>query len=571
MRRLPANRTADDRISTISFSRSGILLIILAGAILGSGALFHPVDGHSYYLNINWHAGFLAELRAGVWYPRWLSTTNQGLGAPSFYFYAPLPFYVSAVLHVVWPFEHGSGFPPAAAAVVSVIASGLAMFALIRALRGALIALPVAVVFMAMPYHFGADFWWRAAFGEIWAFVWLPLIMLGIVRRARGETGGALLSGAAAAGMILSHLPSFVIGACGLATLAGVALAAAISGRRELMSTVRVVAETALAIGIALLATAAYWYPALMTSGLTIMNEYMTQGWFDYRNNFILFSRPHKENGIPYRIVVGHMLLSILCIYVIARQSRTNSLPFLMACAVFALSLFMMTPFSAFLYELLPPLQRLQFPWRFLLLSEIALVVLLAEAIAAIGLSADGRVPKLQGMVAIALAAIVLTAVAHLSPVWMRPGYTPAERARADAYLKNRADGEEYCTRVTDFTFCRDITLGQREAPSAPRFIGEDGAAALSGARLRAGQLVFNQYWYPDFAVRDRVTRRDLPTMPQPITGLAMVEVSAGPYDLVAERRPKSEVTVAYRISLAGLLLALLWSGFSALSFRSSR
>jgi uncharacterized membrane protein len=128
--------------------------IVAAGLILCSGVLLHPVDGHSFYLNITWHHGFLAELRAGQWYPRWLSSSNQGLGAPSFYFYAPFPFYVSAALDVLWPLPHGPDFGPVAAAVLAIILSGLAMFALLRSLHGPRVGLPVALVFMAMPYHF---------------------------------------------------------------------------------------------------------------------------------------------------------------------------------------------------------------------------------------------------------------------------------------------------------------------------------------------------------------------------------------------------------------------------------
>ena len=42
--------------------------------------------------------GFLDALREGVLYPRWIDAANRGFGAPSFVFYAPLAYYLTALL-----------------------------------------------------------------------------------------------------------------------------------------------------------------------------------------------------------------------------------------------------------------------------------------------------------------------------------------------------------------------------------------------------------------------------------------------------------------------------------------
>ncbi len=544
----------------ISIDRIGPWLVIAAGLVLISGTLVHPLDGHSFYLNTNWHAGFLAELRAGAWYPRWLSTTNGGLGAPSFYFYAPLPFYVSAALDLLWPFAHGPAFGPVAMASLAVVLSGLAMFALIRGLHGAPIAVATAVIYMAMPYHFAVDFWWRAALGELWAFVWLPLMAVGILRQARGGAGAILLTGAAAAGMILSHLPSFVIGAVGLGVIGCVAIVAAVGGYLDRAATRRVMLSTIAAIAVALLSTAAYWYPALTTTHLTVMNVYMTEGWYAYGNNFIFQTAVLPGNARIQNVGMIVLAAGALASLVAILRGAARSTTFAMALAVFAISLFLTTGLSALVYDLLPPLQRLQFPWRFLLLAEIALAVLLAGTIAS--LWRDGRMRLQKGPAAIlaAAAAVGLLCLAQVLPSLMRPDYTPDDLTRLAAQLKVRADADEYRTRHTGTAFFYDIVHARRQAPREPRFTDESEDAPLAGVRAQTGRLVLPRFWYPDLLVRDRTTGRELATSPQAGTGLAVVDIPAGRYDIAIARRTMDEVATGHRLSLAGLLSALGWS-----------
>ena len=76
-------------------------LFCLLAAILSNWPLFFfdtiwPGDdlAHTYRYARQFHSA----LSEGVWYPRWLSESNRGLGEPAFIYYQPVYFYVVAGL-----------------------------------------------------------------------------------------------------------------------------------------------------------------------------------------------------------------------------------------------------------------------------------------------------------------------------------------------------------------------------------------------------------------------------------------------------------------------------------------
>ena len=64
-----------------------------------------PVDGHDFWAHTTWGGHFARQFWDGELYPRWLAYHNEGLGSPTFFFYPPLPFWLTAVIAPLFPAE----------------------------------------------------------------------------------------------------------------------------------------------------------------------------------------------------------------------------------------------------------------------------------------------------------------------------------------------------------------------------------------------------------------------------------------------------------------------------------
>src|SRR5262245_46085600 len=169
-------------------------------------------SGHDSHYHLLWADQFIESLSNGVLYPRWLPSSNSGLGSPTFIFYSPLPYYVAALL---WPL---TGFVSRAldlATTVALLASGVVFYRYLRTGVSRGPALLGAFAIMALPYRV-ADLYLRSAYPEFMGFIWPPLVFMALraiacastPRAARLAAAGLALATAALA---VTHLVSLMI------------------------------------------------------------------------------------------------------------------------------------------------------------------------------------------------------------------------------------------------------------------------------------------------------------------------------------------------------------------------
>jgi hypothetical protein len=415
-------------------------------------------------------------------------------------------------------------------------------------------------VYMAMPYHFGIDLWWRAALGEIWAFVWLPVIVSGLIANMRGDKRGSLMLGAGCAGLILSHLPSFLIALCGIGGAGVVMLVLANPWRHHpRQESLRVCVKSVLTIAVAVALTAGYWFPALATLDLTDINSFMTGGFFSYKNNFILPRRPESWSAIIEIITLFMLAVYIRMFFMAVRLKNHSSAQFVVPAVGVVLAFLMTTHLSAFVWQMLPPLQRVQFPWRFLLLMDICLVFMLAHVLSAL------HFEKIQIKTWLAVAVALLVA-GNAYPVLMKPNYSDRMVAQYSTLIRTRADADEYRTKWTDEKLFGLIVRGEKLPPVAPAFtdgrnpdFASKAADRILGKRFTPGQLVLDRFYYPDVQAVDRITGKYLAVTPQAGTGFAVINVPRGHYDIRLERVLLPQEKTGWMISGLGVLLTLFW------------
>jgi hypothetical protein len=191
--------------------RAAIILLIAATVLLLPSLVVGTLFSHSSPQNLTWAKQFADQFSAGILYPRWMPESFDGLGAPTFYFYPPLGFWLEALLGIVTFNALSVSYGLSLSALLMLWASGLSMHAWLkseaissrRALYGAL-------AYMAAPYHL-IDHYYRGAYAEFAAYVFLPLVILSIRQVAQGHRSGAVMLAASYAALLMVHLPTSLL------------------------------------------------------------------------------------------------------------------------------------------------------------------------------------------------------------------------------------------------------------------------------------------------------------------------------------------------------------------------
>jgi hypothetical protein len=412
-----------ERLARLPGAWWAVVLTLPALVPLLRGGFFASDDGliHVYRL-----AALDEAVRAGVLYPRWFPEFAFGYGHPVLNFYGPLSYYAGLPFTLL-------GLDPALAiklvmaAGLLASAAGMWLFARQHLSTGA--AVVAAVVYVYLPYHL-ADLYVRGAVAELLAFAWLPFI-LWAAHHAVTRPGGAgwrwaTLAGLLLAALVLTHSLSTLLFA---PVLIGYILLLVWRPGDERRGAL---ARVALAVVLAVAASAFHWLPILAESEYVGLGHGASQGYRDHLLplaklvSFDVAYRYRGAPGVPITYPLGWLQALLLAggLWLLVgpgdewsrdRLSRRVAIFFLMAGLVSALMLTRTAlPAWAALERVLA---LLQYPWR------IEMITALATAFVAGALYARLRVRVgPAAVVAVALLLVVTGAWA----LWRLP-YVPVE------------------------------------------------------------------------------------------------------------------------------------------------
>lgn len=306
------------------------------------------------------------EIENGFIYPRWLSLSYFGIGSPFSNFYPPGFYLTAAYLHV-------AGFT----AVTSIKIMSVAFFYLgsagiflwIRRHHGFYASFLSAVLYLFAPYHF-ADIYVRGAFAEFVAIGLTPFLFLGMdmAFSEKWFKGLALMSITTAALILFHTLSAVMIAPSAAIYFIYLAL------RSNTASVLRAAAGPVIGAGV----SAFYWLPMMMEVGdLKQFDQAVIGDQYSVANHFVSFnqlysrmwgygySMPGPDDGMSFQIglcIISFLFLSA-ALFVFSR--RKDLFP-VMLLALGALAVFLTAEPSSRIYELVSPLQYVQFSWRFL-------------------------------------------------------------------------------------------------------------------------------------------------------------------------------------------------------------
>ena len=177
-----------------------ILPLILNGCSCGHDFNFHL---------LNWmEAG--RQFAHGNLHPRWAFSPAYNAGEPRFVFYPPLSWTIGAILGLLMSWA----WTPIVYTWLCLTAAGLALYRLAREFTLPSAALLAATFYLVNPYTLFTAYE-RTAYSELHAAAWIPLLLLGILRRKVTIPGIAI----PVALLWLTNDPAAVMGCYALALL----------------------------------------------------------------------------------------------------------------------------------------------------------------------------------------------------------------------------------------------------------------------------------------------------------------------------------------------------------------
>jgi len=414
-----------------------LFVLLLLISILPIISIFRPGDYESGDFNIHIYRtmDFYKSLSEGILMPSWAGNLNATYGYPLFIFLNPLPYYLQSFFHFIG-FSFISSMKVLLAS--SYFLSGIFFYLWAkREVGNSLAAFSGAIFYLFMPYHF-IDLHFRAAIGEVLFFTCLPLFFYCFAKfKEKKNTIWFLISSISFSLMIFSHQ-----------ALALFSLIIVIPYFYFSVKEGKTKIKTLFIYLIILFLGSVYsfytWLPHLIYQKYTLayflsnkivsfpnIEDLIFSKW---RYGF-LFQGPKGE--LSFLIGYTQILVLISSIILLIRRGviKSNGQMQLMWTLVSLFVVYMMTPFSSFLWKAIPILNTAQFSTRLLLL--------LSFTISAISIYLVSIFKKLYVVIYLILAITIGYTILNWGQRRVIPQIT--DSTLAVNLPKSTSEGEGYC------------------------------------------------------------------------------------------------------------------------------
>lgn len=349
-----------------------ILLVIPSVLPLFNSGFFTMHDDEQIARLFDLHA----SLQAFHIPPRIVPNLGFGYGYPFFNFYPPFAYYVGELFHLV-----GFGYIDSTKLmlVTGYILSAVFMYIFAKEFFGRLGGVVAATAYTYVSYH-AVDVYVRGAFAEFFAFVFIPLIFWAVYKLSKTLNFRYICIGSIGlAGLILSHnlialmtMPFLIVW--------GTWLYLTVKNKRAYVQ--KSIALLFLGFGLC----AYFWLPSFFERQTTIINI-LTSELANYSLHFVcvrqLWDSPWGYggsiqgcmDGISFEVgklqLIASFIAFLLASIALTRGKKGDQIfSTLVFSALLLICLALMTKYSKFIWDMIPPLWYIQFPWRFLLLSS---------------------------------------------------------------------------------------------------------------------------------------------------------------------------------------------------------
>ncbi|MBI2327930.1 hypothetical protein HYU92_06460 [Candidatus Curtissbacteria bacterium] len=359
-----------------------VLSLLFFAQILGPFVKEGLFLGHDSQLHLIYLKKVEEAIRAGQFPVRWIDWFVPAHNQPLFNFYQP-------GIHYLFVIPRFLGVPNTTALEATVVIvwylSALLMFLFARRHFGTLGGILAAYFYLIAPYHI-LDIFIRAALPEFTALAFTPGIFWGI--KAYFDTGRGIYLTATAffvGATTLSHPPTIIMFSPIIAAYLGY-LTYLKKSLNFLFSIL-----ISLLVGFGLISF--FIIPAFFEQKY-VQTIFMRSGYYDFHHHFVCFTQLFKpywahgtsqtgcEDKISFQLGIVHWLVIGLIIFVITSKffAKKQTLQFIdlslisqnqyrlliLFMALIVLFIYMTLPPSLTIWENMPYIPYIQYPWRFL-------------------------------------------------------------------------------------------------------------------------------------------------------------------------------------------------------------
>lgn len=363
---------------------------------------------------------------------RWSPDMEYGYGQAMFNFYSAFPYYLGQLIRTITPLS--IIWTVKILFAISFIGAGFGMFYLAREFFGKWGGLAAAVLYTYAPYH-SVDVYVRGAMSESFALMLLPFLWLAFYRLIKNGTFKNIFLAAITLGLLLTtHNVSSLI----YAPFTAIWVAFWIVKDMKWKSIKNIVLAGLLGIGVS----------AFFTLPIAIESKFVQLQWLttDYLNFQAHFVTLHQlfvsriwgygpsifgpDDKLSFAVGWPNWWLAVpagfLALFWLKNKKlRGMGLLVIMLLVLASFSLFMTHPRSTFIWNSIPTLAIIQFPWRFLGIA----IFLLSFASAVL----------IRGRYAILISVLVMVLAIGLNIGFFKPEYYFTQETD-----QTKLSGEEY-------------------------------------------------------------------------------------------------------------------------------
>lgn len=354
----------------------GVIVIIAIFPLLHKGFYsFHDEPNIAHFHQM------IRSLSEGNIPPRWIPDVTYNYGGPYFNYFYHWPFYVGTLYYLL-----GFGLVGSFKLVMitTVVLSAVFFYLFIRKFFNAPAALGATALYTFTPYR-AVDLYVRGSFGELWGFVFMPLILLALVLLIEKTTFKRLLfSSLSIALLIISHNSSAMM-FLPAAFVFGVIYSYVNDRKKYLKHVGFVVVSFVGAMGL----SCYYWLPAVAESiYIKPGSPFAIVDHFPFIKQLIIPNWGYgaslwgPDDGLSFQIGILNLfavLASMLILFVYkAKMDKNKKRLLVFSLIAFISATLLMNIRSYFLWEIIPLADYIQFPWRLLLLTTFFTSILSA-------------------------------------------------------------------------------------------------------------------------------------------------------------------------------------------------
>ncbi len=399
-------------------------------------------SGADFYQHYHFALIFHDSIMSGDWIPSWAGYENYGYGGPGIRFYPPIAYYLLALMR----FLSGDWYEASWLTFTLIMAVGcFGVYCWSREWLSQTESFFAGAIYACVPNHLG-QIYSSFLYAEFVGTAILPFCFLFITKVCkRGKYTDIVGLGFFYALLVLTHLPSAIVGSICFAVYAICLI--------DRQNFFKKIAKLVASVSSGLLLSSFYWVKmASELAWISHTSEKFSSGHYDFHNQFFpfIFDRGNEEylarglwaGDISELLAILLLVPLVISTWLIVRNKQLNHAR--IEAASFVIGIFgtiMTTKISQPLWEVVPFLQNIQFPSRWM-----TIVSIISAFSFGVGIS---YVRKISGLKKIAirwsLILIVLVNLTYCFTQIVHPtASVPYSREKFSAFLETQLTDESY-------------------------------------------------------------------------------------------------------------------------------